>query len=143
MSVDVFRSNRFGWSTTLNFARNRSEVVDLAPGVETIVLGRGGFGDVIVEARKGEPYGAIRGYKYERDESGNILVEDGYPVRENTLSVLGNIQPSWTGGWGNQFNVGRFSLNTLLDVKRGGNLYSVTQMFGEYAGVLQSSPPRP
>jgi hypothetical protein len=94
---------------------------------------------VIVEARKGEPYGAIRGYKYARDEQGNILVEDGYPVRDGDLSVLGNIQPNWTGGWGNQITVGNFSLNTLLDIKKGGQLYSVTNMFGEYAGVLSNT----
>lgn len=139
LSVNVLQRESFGWTSTFNYARNRSKVEDLAPGVETIVLGRGGFGDVIVEARKGEPYGAIRGYKYARDDAGNILVEDGYPVRENTLSVIGNIQPNWTGGWANQFSFGRFSLNTLLDFKRGGSLYSVTQMFGEYAGVLESS----
>ncbi len=139
VTVDVLRSPRFGWNTTFNFARNRSEVVDLAPDVETIVLGRGGFGDVIVEARKGEPYGAIRGYAYRRDDAGNILTNNGRPLRETTLSVLGNIQPDWTGGWANQFSFGRFSLNTLLDIRRGGKLYSVTNMFGEYAGVLESS----
>jgi TonB-linked SusC/RagA family outer membrane protein len=129
----------FRWSTTFTFARNRSRVEDLAPDVEAILLGQGGFGDVRVEARKGEPYGAIRGYRFERDDDGNILVEDGFPLRETGLSVLGNIQPSWTGGWGNQFSFGNFSLNTLLDIKRGGQLYSVTNMFGEYAGVLESS----
>ena len=139
VTVNLVQSPRFGWNTTFNYARNRSRVVDLAPDVETIVLGRGGFGDVVVEARKGEPYGAIRGYKYQRDDAGNILVEDGYPLRESSLSVLGNIQPDWTGGWANQFKFGNISLNTLLDVKRGGNLYSVTQMFGEYAGVLEST----
>ncbi|HJP60878.1 MAG TPA: SusC/RagA family TonB-linked outer membrane protein [Gemmatimonadaceae bacterium] len=132
-------SAKIGWNTTFNYARNRSKVVDLAPDVETIQLGTGGFGDVIVEARKGEPYGAIRGYKYARDDNGNILVEDGYPVRDADLSVLGNIQPNWTGGWGNQITFGNFSLNTLLDMKRGGQLYSVTNMFGEYAGVLSNT----
>ncbi len=131
----------FNWTTTLNYAHNRSKVVDLAPGVQTIVLGSGGFGDVVVEARKGEPYGAIRGYKYERDAAGNILVEDGFPLRENSLSVLGNIQPKWTGGWGNQFSFGNFSINTLLDARHGGKLYSVTNMFGEYAGVLAATIP--
>jgi hypothetical protein len=53
--------------------------------------------------------------------------------------VLGNIQPKWTGGWGNQISFGNFSLNTLVDLKRGGKLYSVTNMFGEYAGVLKST----
>jgi TonB-linked SusC/RagA family outer membrane protein len=129
----------FGWSTTFNFARNRSKVVDLAPDVETIVLGTGGFGDVIVEARKGEPYGAIRGFRYLRDDAGNVQVSGGFPLAEDTLSVLGNIQPNWTGGWANQFSFGNFSLNTLLDIRRGGKLYSVTNMFGEYAGVLANT----
>jgi hypothetical protein len=114
-------------------------VVDLAPDVETIVLGTGGFGDVVVEARKGQPYGAIRGYRYLRNEAGQIYTSAGRPVSEDTLSVLGNIQPKWTGGWGNQLAFGNFSLNTLLDIRRGGNLYSVTNMFGEYAGVLEST----
>jgi TonB-linked SusC/RagA family outer membrane protein len=140
LGINILQSPRgLTWNTTFNFARNRSEVVDLAPDVEAILLGSGGFGDVRVEARKGEPYGAIRGYRFERDDAGNILVEDGFPIRETGLSVLGNIQPSWTGGWGNQFSYGNFSVNTLLDVRRGGQLYSVTNMFGEYAGVLESS----
>jgi TonB-linked SusC/RagA family outer membrane protein len=129
----------FGWTTTFNFARNVSKVVDLAPDVETIVLAQGGFGDVIVEARKGEPYGVIRGYKYARDADGNILVDGGYPVQDPNLAVLGSIQPKWTGGWANRLSFGNLSLNTLLDIKRGGKLYSVTNMFGEYAGVLAST----
>jgi len=56
LTLNVFESpTGLSWSTTFNYGRNRSEVVDLAPDVETIVLGSGGFGDVIVEARKGEP----------------------------------------------------------------------------------------
>jgi TonB-linked SusC/RagA family outer membrane protein len=132
-------SNGLSWSTSFNFGRNRSKVVDLAPDVEAILLASGGFGDVRVEARKGEPYGAIRGYRFQRDDDGNILVEDGFPLRESALSVLGNIQPSWTGGWGNQITYRNFAVNTLLDIRRGGQLYSVTNMFGEYAGVLESS----
>jgi outer membrane receptor protein involved in Fe transport len=141
VGLNVLQSvtNGFTWNTTFNFARNRSKVEDLAPDVEAILLGQGGFGDVRVEARKGEPYGAIRGYKFERDAQGRIQVDGGFPLRENTLSVLGNIQADWTGGWANQFSYGNWSLHSLLDIKRGGELYSVTNMFGEYAGVLESS----
>jgi hypothetical protein len=129
------------WTTSFNFAKNRSKVVDLAPDVETIVLGSGGFGDVVVEARKGEPYGVIRGFRFAHDDQGRQLVSGGRPVSEDTLSVLGSIQPNWTGGWSNELSVGNFSLNTLLDMRRGGKLYSVTNMFGEYAGVFASSIP--
>lgn len=140
LGFNVLQStSRLSWNTTFNFSRNRSEVVDLAPDVDAILLGSGGFGDVRVEARRGEPYGAIRGYRFQRDANGNILVEDGFPLRETSLSTLGNIQPDWIGGWANQFSFGNWSLHTLLDMKRGGKLYSVTQMFGEYAGVLEST----
>ena len=139
--IPIQSPSGFNWTTTLNWARNRSRVVDLAPDVETIVLGTGGFGDVVVEARKGQPYGAIRGYRYLRDADGNIQVSGGFPLSEDTLSVLGNIQPKWTGGWANQFSFGNFSINTLLDARKGGKLYSVTNMFGEYAGVLENSIP--
>lgn len=144
LSLNLLQSQSptgLSWNTSFNFARNRSKVVELAPDVETIVLGTGGFGDVIVEARKGEPYGAIRGYRFLRDAAGNVQVSGGFPLSEDTLSVLGNIQPKWTGGWANQLSFGNFSLNTLLDVRKGGKLYSVTNMFGEYAGVLEATVP--
>jgi TonB-linked SusC/RagA family outer membrane protein len=142
LSINVFQNpTGFTWNTTFNFARNRSKVVDLAPDVDEILLASGGFGDVRVVARRGEPYGAIRGYRFRRDSAtGSLLIGDnGRPLREADLSTLGSVQPDWTGGWANQFSFGNFSFNTLLDIKRGGKLYSVTQMFGEYAGVLESS----
>jgi len=128
----------FRWTSTFNFSRNRSKVVDLSPGVSTIVLGNGLFGDVTVEARKGEPYGTIRGSAFERDSAGNILVDGGLPVA-GPFSVLGNIQPSWTGGWGNQLSYRRFSLNVLFDVRHGGKIVSLTNYLGDYAGTLASS----
>ena len=141
LGIDLFRnSTGFSWNSTFNYARNRSKVVDLAPDVDAILLGTGGFGEVRVEARRGEPYGVIRGYKFRRNDAGQLLIgNNGRPLREADQSNLGTIQPDWTGGWGNQFTWGNFALNTLLDIKRGGKLYSVTQMFGEYAGVLESS----
>jgi TonB-linked SusC/RagA family outer membrane protein len=132
----------FNWNTTFSYARNRSMVEELAEDVDAILLQSGGFGEVRVEARVGEPYGVIRGFKFQRDSAtGKLLTSGttGLPLREAALSTLGTIQPNWTGGWANQFSFGRFTLNSLLDIKRGGKLYSVTQMFGEYAGVLESS----
>jgi hypothetical protein len=128
----------FRWTSTLNFARNRSKVVDLAPGVSTIVLGNGLFGDVTIEARKGEPYGTIRGNPFARDSAGNILVDQGLPVA-GPFTVLGNIQPNWTGGWANTLTYRNFSLSVLFDVRRGGKIVSLTNYLGDYAGTMGSS----
>ena len=141
LGLNLFQNpTGFSWNTTFNFAKNRSKVVDLAPDVDAVLLGTGGFGEVRVEARRGEPYGVIRGYRFRRDSLGNLLIgNNGRPLREAAQSSLGSIQPDWTGGWANQIRFGNFAFNTLLDIKRGGKLYSVTNMFGEYAGVLESS----
>ncbi len=126
------------WNTTFSYGHNKSKVVDLSPGVSTIVLGNGLFGDVTVEARKGEPYGTIRGNPFARDENGNILTDGGLPYYD-PFAVLGNIQPNWTGGWSNDFTFGNISLGTLVDVRRGGQIVSLTNYLGDYAGTAASS----
>ncbi len=125
------------WTTTLNFARNRSRVAELIPGSTTIVLGTGWY--VNVEARVGEPYGSLYGYYFARDEdTGKLLTSHGLPYAEGR-KVLGNIQPEWVGGWGNNFRYKNFTLYGLLDIRKGGDIYSITNFFGDYAGVLSSS----
>ena len=121
------------WTSTFNYSSNRGRVVELAPGLQTITLG--GTWSATVEARVGEPYGTIRGYGIKKDANGNYLLRNGLPQRD-TLQVLGNVQPNWTGGWNNTFRFGDFTLGALLDTHQGGKLFSVTNMFGEYTGVL-------
>ena len=87
LTLGLIQSPRFSWSTTLNYAHNRSKVVDLAPDVETIVLGSGGFGDVIVEARKGEPYGAIRGTSTARCGKAHSDIDGGFPSAIRSVSA--------------------------------------------------------
>jgi TonB-linked SusC/RagA family outer membrane protein len=125
------------WTSTFNFARNRSRVAELDEGVTTIVLGSGWY--VNVEARLGEPYGSLFGYSFERDEAtGKLLTSDGLTL-PGPRKVLGNIQPDWTGSWSNTFRYKNFTLYGLVDVKKGGDIYSITNFFGDYAGVLESS----
>jgi TonB-linked SusC/RagA family outer membrane protein len=138
LSATPVRGNNFQWDVTVNFARNRSEVVDLFPGVETILLGPAHWG-VSIEARKGEQYGAIYGNPYLRDEQGNLILNDGLPQYDDQLQVLGHYTPDWTGGINNHFRYGNFDLNVLFDTQQGGDIYSTTHMFGLYAGVLEET----
>jgi hypothetical protein len=95
----------------------------------------GGTWSASVEARAGQPYGNIRGYGIKKDSVGNYLLAGGLPQRD-TLQNLGNVQPDWTGGWSNTLRYKNFTLNTLIDTHMGGKIFSVTNMFGEYTGVL-------
>ena len=151
-SVTPIEVNGFSWTTTFNYSRNRNKVAELANGVDRIVLGSGLFGDVRLEAKKGEPYGSIWGYGTVRcdaaaveDESctteqiGQKLISDGVPVLSDTFVYLGSIQPKWTGGLQNQFKYRNVSLGVLLDMRRGGKIMSYSNYVGEYSGVLKSS----
>ncbi len=127
----------FEWTSTFNYSRNRSMVDKLSPGITTFVIGSSWYTNI--EAREGEPYGSIFGYPFARDSATGKIYTDGGLTVLGDRKVLGNIQPKWTGGWSNSLKYKAFSLNTLLDVRRGGNIVSITNFFGEYAGVLKSS----
>ena len=140
------RNENFQWDMTVNYAHSKTLVKQLYGDVQTILLGPSHWG-VTVEARLPDPatgstgrYGAIYGYGYARNDQGQILVdEDGFPVVSDNKMVLGHYTPDWTGGLNNHFRYGNWDLNVLFDTQQGGSIYSVTNMFGEYTGVLSNT----
>lgn len=141
------QSDNFRWQSSFTWSTNDSEVVDLAEGVSGLEISLGDFWGASIFAREGEPYGQIVGRAYNRVQegphAGRIIVNSiGAPTRTPDLRVIGNFNPDWRGGWQNQISVGSFSLNSLLDAKVGGDLYSVTKSFGTYTGVLEETAGR-
>jgi TonB-linked SusC/RagA family outer membrane protein len=129
----------FEWNSTINYAKNKNRLVALAPGLQTIVLGS--TWTLNTEARVGQPYGALFGTPFLRDSAtGQLLLSGGLPQSDpGNRRVLGNINPDWVGGWNNQITYKRFSASALIDVHRGGQIFSVSNMFGQYAGVFAST----
>lgn len=129
--------NGFEWNIVANYGKNDNEVVALAGDADALVL-RTYYG-LSVEAHKGQPYGAFYGSTYVRDGKGNIVVEDGVPIRSSDPSYLGTYAPDWTGGLRNTFRYKGASLSVLLDTKQGGKVYSVTNSYGRKSGTLIES----
>ncbi|MDU0371070.1 SusC/RagA family TonB-linked outer membrane protein [Hymenobacter endophyticus] len=132
----------FQWTLTANAAANRNRVESLLPGINNLVLG--GTWSLNVEARVGEPYGALFGNGYLRVPDGPykgevIYSADGLPVVDPTRRVLGNYTPDWFGGLNNEFSFKGVNFSFLLDTRQGGEVYSVTNTWGNYAGVLKNS----
>jgi TonB-linked SusC/RagA family outer membrane protein len=138
LSTTPVKMRDFEWNSSFNYTHNKGKVTELYPGLQTITLG--GTWSATVEARVGEAYGTIRGYKIKKDSSGNWLLAGGLPQRDPAgLQVLGNVQPKWIGGFSNSFRYKKLTLNTLLDMHIGGSIYSVSNMFGEYTGVFANT----
>ena len=141
-AVPVRRGN-FEWEVTANYAHNNSEIAELTEGLDTYVLGT--YWSLTAEARQGHPYGALYGFGYRRVQegphAGRIIVSGttGLPLRDPNKRVLGNYNPDWTGGLSNRFTYGLFDFSFLIDVKSGGQLFTVTNMFGRYSGVLRET----
>jgi TonB-linked SusC/RagA family outer membrane protein len=134
--VRAFHGN-FEWNTTFSFNKNNSRVDALTNDVQTIVLGSSWY--LNEEARLGQPYGALYGNVLLRDPStGQLLLHDGLP-QLGPQKVLGTVQPDWTGGWNNEFRYKRLTLSGLFDIHEGGSIFSVTNFFGQYTGVLAST----
>jgi TonB-linked SusC/RagA family outer membrane protein len=139
LGATIFKAEnkkQFGWDINLNYARNRNEVISLAPGVENYVIGT--YWDLKVIAQPGHPYGDLYGYDYLRDPDGNIINRDGVPV-QGDLKVLGNYQPKWVGGISTSLSYYNFDFSCLFDFHMGGELYSMTTTWGRYSGVLDET----
>ena len=131
-------SNGFSWTTTVNYNKNKSRVDELADGLSLINI-PGGTWNVNLQARVGEAYGSLFGPGFKRDSaSGQLLLSGGFP-QKGPSKVLGNVNPDWVGGWSNEVRYKSVALNVLVDMRRGGQSFSVGNMWGTYAGTLASS----
>ena len=138
LSGEIVRTTDFMWSAILNWTKTQTVVNELTEGVTSYVL-NSSWSPTTIEARPGEPFGQIYGIAYLRDENGNRLVEDGYYQTTSAPVVCGNTQADWVGSLNNMFKYKNFNANVLVDVKWGGDLYSVTKWFGDYAGITEAT----
>lgn len=132
----VRSASGFTWDITANYTRNRNEVVSLPPGLELFQLHQ--YWNAQVVARPGQPYGVIYGVDYERSPDGRIVHKDGTPQSAGNKD-LGNVAPDWVGGLNNTFSFKGLSLGVLVDAKIGGSVYSMTNAWGRYAGILEET----
>ncbi|MBN2103644.1 SusC/RagA family TonB-linked outer membrane protein [bacterium] len=132
------KTNDFDWDITVNWAKNENKVIKLYGDIEQIELWPSAW-DLKVVARPGKPWGQMLGWPTLMHNGKPLVDEDGNYQSGADLDVVGNVLPDWTGGIRNTFRYKNISLSTLIDVSWGGDVFSVTNMFGMYAGILEES----
>jgi hypothetical protein len=119
----------------MNWARNLNEVVELKEDIQNLQLGalQGG---ITINARVGEPYGTIQGQDFVYLNGKKVIRSNGYYQKTATSDiVLGNINPDWTGGILNSFSYKGLSLNFLIDMQKGGDIFSLDMWYGMGTGL--------
>lgn len=131
---DIFSSTKgFNWTSTVNFSLDRSKIISLAEGLDTYTLGSDW--SCYNYAMVGKSWGTLVGTGLVYDGNGAIVVgEDGLPLCEDN-KVIGNVTPDFLMGWENEFSYGPLSFGFLLDFKKGGDFFSVSQSFGAETGI--------
>lgn len=122
------RTSNFSWNSTFNFALNDSEVKYLGEGVTRLAIdgATSNVGSVGIYNIVGSAYGEIVGYKYLRDDDGNLILKNGLPQNNGEQVSLGNGVYKYTGGWSNTFKYKDWTLSVLIDYKFGADIFSGT-----------------
>ena len=152
------KTTNLEWNSTINFARNRNKVIELAPGVDSYTLGYAFGADMSSVAIAGEQYGSIyTGYGYATyqatDAAGNNI--DSPNNGKKLLKANGSYFRSGDAGQGNKnlgtmmekFNASainnirykNFNLGFQVDAKIGGLLASGTHQYGTNFGAFEST----
>ena len=139
LNITPLKMSGFQWDLNLNWTRNRNEVVSLEQGIENLQLAslQGG---VTINARVGEPYGTIQGTDYVFINGQREIGPDGYYVQSSTSDVvIGNINPKWKGGIQNVLSYNNISLSFLVDIQKGGSIFSLDQYYGLATGIYPAT----
>jgi TonB-linked SusC/RagA family outer membrane protein len=138
LDIVPIKSKNWEWDITLNFSKINNTVLELAPGINRLLLN--GFTGSEIDAVAGQPYRTIYGYDWVRDANGNVMIDDnGYPIMSDNMSALGNVDPKWTAGIGTNLRWKDLSLYLLFDIKHGGKMWDGTRGAIDYFGTSAGS----
>ena len=126
-TAKIVDTKKFKWEMNVNWSKNKNKVLQLAPNVTEISVGSG-FTTPKSYAIVGEPFGVFYGVKFQRDDSGNLLINpaSGLPIAESTEKKIGDPNPKWTMGINNTFSYQNFTFSCLLDIRHGGDVWNGT-----------------
>lgn len=128
------KTKNFAWDVSATFTRIRSKVTSLGEGVDQVQLG--GFGNAGVFLFKDQPYGILYGLGYERNDQGQIMVDDdGIPIPTTNFIAIGNTNPDFNAGLYNTFTYKNLALSFLFDWKQGGDVLNLDDNYMWFYGT--------
>jgi TonB-linked SusC/RagA family outer membrane protein len=153
LNLTPVKTKDWRWDIGANWSTNKSEVLELANGVNELFLG--GFEGSAIYAIVGEQYGSIYGSRWLRDDNGNIVIDDvqflsngdpnptyGYPIQDAQVGVIGDVNPDWIAGISTNLSYKGLALNVLMDVRQGGDMWNGTRGALNFFGMTEETENR-
>ena len=123
----------FSWDIQANFDKHHGKTVKLPNALpESYVSDTWLYGNVRNGTEPGLSTESLTGLFYLRNKSGALIIDPttGLPIRSNTFIDAGyDRTPKYTVGVNNTFSYGRFTLDALINFRRGGDIFNATESF--------------
>ena len=130
LNTTNIQTPNFKWTTSLNYARNKNEILELDGGIDKLPYGDHGVRQI------GEPVDAIYSYKIEGiwqlDEAAEAHTYNAFPgewkyadlnndglLNQDDNTVIGSISPDWIGGMTNTFAYKNLDLSVQMHTRQG------------------------
>lgn len=132
------KTNNFTWNIDANWSKNQNKVVELYPGINNYLL-NSFQGGVSLNARVGEAWGTLIGADYTYLNGQKVIDPNTGKYLQNPNQVIGNTTPDWIGGIRNSFSYKGFSLSFLIDMRKGGDIFSTDMYYGLSTGLYKET----
>lgn len=132
LSASYLGGNSLRWGVEVKWSQVKPLVSEVY-SKEVIPLA--GFTSANAVLAEGKPLGALYGTTYLRNENGQrIIGDDGFPLVNQTLSMIGNPNPDWILGWSGFLSWKGLEFHFLIDIKYGGDVWNGTRQVLNYLG---------
>lgn len=137
------KTNNFKWDVNAVWSTNQNTVMSLSEGVEGNQQIIATAGTVSVVATPGQSSTALYGYKFVRNEQGQIIYDPktGLPIRPTEIEYVGDATPHWRAGLTNTFKYKNLRFSFTFDGQYGGIVYSQSYHKLMEQGKLKDSLP--
>ncbi len=129
-----WNQHKFNYNNSISFVAYNSKVLAVNDGYNYTPIA--GFNEVHKALVKGEVLGAIVGNTWLRNADNKIVIgSDGFPLVNNSLSVIGNPIPDFTIKFNQRLAYkNKWHLNIDCEWRKGGDIWNGTQALLDYYG---------
>jgi len=143
LRLTPIKSQSFSWNLVANWSNPKTTVTALKNGVDNLALqNNSSQGGVTLNAPLGGLYGTIYGTDFIYAPDGQKVIDPStgaYMKTTSTNNNLGSYQAQWFGGLRNTITYKNLSLSFLIDMKKGGKVFSLDQSYGYGTGIYADS----